>query len=401
MRVVRGQTCAYLRPMRIATHPFITFDFDTKSIDAKTWMMLGETMSKCQHLAGSPLKPKAAANLASVYLARGVRATTAIEGNTLSDDEVQKIVDEGSADIPESRSYLEREVQNVLAAIREIDEALQTGVRIPLDPDRVRELNLKVLDGIPDKPEVVPGEFREHSVAVGPYKAPEWTSAAPAVHELTLWIDKMRSAVSPKSSREDRFVTAVVAAVLAHLYIAWIHPFGNGNGRTARLIEVQILSESGVVPIVATNLLSDYYNKTRDLYYLKLDEAQRDVMAFVRYAIRGFADELREQIKAVRAESLGIHWESWVYEVFREMPSTEARDRQRQLALALGESVWVTPEEATRMTTDLAYKYGKCGDRTPARDLNDLAKLGIVEKRQRRYRARREVIESFLPPVAQ
>src|SRR5450432_2574375 len=110
-------------------HSFITFDFNTKSLAADVWMMLGEAMSKCQHIAGSPLKPRAASQLASVFLARGVRATTAIEGNTLSQEEVQKIVDEGSANVSESRAYLEREVQNVLGEIRAIDTALQAGNR--------------------------------------------------------------------------------------------------------------------------------------------------------------------------------------------------------------------------------------------------------------------------------
>jgi len=387
--------------MRIPTHPFMTFEYSTALIDARTWMLLGETMSKCQHLAGSPLKPKAAANLAAVYLARGVQATTAIEGNTLSEDEVKKIVDKGSADVPESRTYLEREVQNVLRAIREIDAALQDGVRIPLDSDRIKHLNGVVLEGIPDKPEVMPGEFRQHSVAVGPYRGPDWFEVPQAVNELVIWLENLRSTVSTTSTPEDRFVNAVLAAIVAHLYIAWIHPFGNGNGRTARLIEVQILSESGVVPLVATNLLSDHYNKTRDAYYLALNAAQRDVAEFIRYAVRGLADELREQIRVVRDESLAIHWESWVYEVFREKPSTVARDRQRALALALPSDRGVTPEQAKLLTTDLAYRYAKCGERTPARDLNDLAKMSIVERVERRaYRARREVVESFLPPIA-
>lgn len=46
-------------------------------------------------------------------------------------------------------------------------------------------------------------------------------------------------------------------------------------------------------------------------------------------------------------------------------------------------------------------KYAVCGERTPARDMNDLAKMGLVEKLSKRtYRARREVIEAFIPPVA-
>ena len=383
----------------VGTHPFITFNFKTKDIDARTWLLLGETMSKCQHLAGSPLKPGAAKHLMSIYLARGVQATTAIEGNTLSDDEVQKIVDSGSADVHESRAYLEREVQNVLAVIREMDECLHAGRHQPITSDRLRLLNKKVLEGIPDKPEVVPGEFRQHDVTAGPYKAPHWQEVPGLVDDLVRWLQDLRSGAG--SASEDRFVVAVLSAILAHLYIAWIHPFGNGNGRAARLIEVQILSESGVVPLVATNLLSDHYNKTRNAYYLALDAAREDVGAFIRYAVLGLAGELRDQIALVRRESLQIHWESYVYEEFRSKPSTEARDRQRLLALELPSDRAVTPTDIVVLTPELARRYAKCGERTPARDLNDLVKMGLAARQGRRsYFARRDIIEAFVPPVS-
>ncbi len=67
-----------------------------------------------------------------------------------------------------------------------------------------------------------------------------------------------------------RFAVTVAKAVLAHLYIAWIHPFADGNGRTARLVEFQILAQSGLIPLPAANLLRDHYNKTRDRYYAEL-----------------------------------------------------------------------------------------------------------------------------------
>lgn len=382
-------------------YDFIRFDFDTATLGAGSWLMLGEAMSRCEHLAGVPLKPSAANELSSVYLARGVQATTAIEGNTLSEAEVKKIVEEGSAGVSESRTYLEREVQNVLAAIRDIDAALADGVRLPIDVDRLCELNHTVLEGIPDKPEVIPGQIREHDVHAGSYVAPHWPDVPELAQQLVTWLDRLRGEVSRTSRREDRFVNAVLAAVLAHLYIAWVHPFGNGNGRLARLVEVQILSESGVVPLVATNLLSDHYNKTRNAYYLALDDAQRDVTAFVRYALRGFVDELREQIGVVRQESLAIHWESYVYETFRRKPSTIARDRQREAALSLSQDQVVTPEGLTELTPSLARKYARGGERTPARDLNDLVKMGLAVKVGRRgYRAVRERIEAFIPPTA-
>ena len=43
-----------------------------------------------------------------------------------------------------------------------------------------------------------------------------------------------------------RIPVAIIKASLAHLYLAWIHPFGDGNGRTARLCEFLVLVTSGV-----------------------------------------------------------------------------------------------------------------------------------------------------------
>jgi Fic family protein len=381
-------------------YPFISFEFDTTRITPEMWLDLGEAMSKCQHLAGVPLKPARAEEMGAVYLARGVQATTAIEGNTLSETEVKKIVAKGSADLGKSREYQEREVKNVLSAIYEMDEALRAGMRLPITRERLERLNFQILDGIPDEPEVVPGKVREHNVSAGRYRAPQWQDVPELLDRFVNWLAELRSAVNPDSPVRVRFVNAVLAAMLAHLYIAWIHPFGNGNGRLARLVEVQILSESGVVPLVATNLLSDHYNKTRDHgYYRALDAAQRDVMSFIRYALDGFLDELRAQIEVVKAENVQIHWESYVYGVFSDMPDTETRTRQRELALVMPDDRWIAAKDATDLNTRLARHYAKVGERTPTRDLNDLWKLGLAEKAGRRYRARRSVIQAFIPPI--
>lgn len=150
--------------------------------------------------------------MSSVYLAKGVQATTAIEGNTLSTDEVQNIVDHGSANVSESRSYLEREVQNVLTAVRELDAALQDGIRLPIDVARLCELNYKVLDGIPDKPEDIRGRIREHDVGAGVYTAPHYTDVPELTDRFVKWIDQLRSKVSPASRREAPSATATVAS---------------------------------------------------------------------------------------------------------------------------------------------------------------------------------------------
>jgi Fic family protein len=83
------------------THPFIDFPLNRLRLSAPDWMNLGEARSKCEHLAGVPIQPDVARNLARVTLIKGAVATTAIEGNTLTEDEVRRHLD-GEAQIERS-----------------------------------------------------------------------------------------------------------------------------------------------------------------------------------------------------------------------------------------------------------------------------------------------------------
>lgn len=413
-RVIRGYVNE-MSPDRDAglsrTHPFLNFaDFYPDSLTFKTWLLLGETMSKCQHLAGAPITPRLAEHLERVYLARGAQATTAIEGNTLELSQVEQIVDRGSAGLGPSRAYQEQEVANIVRAVRDMRAAITQGHHLPITVTRLCELNAMVLHDVPVKPHVVPGELRRTDVTVGPYRPPDYREIPALVKEFEDWLRRTRQAAAAQAADHPdlAFALAVITAILAHLNLAWIHPFGDGNGRLARLIEVQILSESGV-PSVATQLLANHFNLTRELYYFHLDQArsQRGVANFIHYAVQGLADGLREQITLVQEQNLHIVWQSYMHELFeKKYTQTPARARQRKLATALpaapGDAV--TPEQATELTPALTRLYAAAGDRMPARDLNDLVKLDLAVRvgppAARRFRARRELVQAFLPPAA-
>src|SRR5690242_8729499 len=97
------------------THPWLTFNVNLRGAPPRLWRALGEAASKCQHLAGVPLKPEIARLLHQVYLAKGALATTAIEGNTLSEKEALDIVQNKSA-LPKSQEYLRTELLNIVEA---------------------------------------------------------------------------------------------------------------------------------------------------------------------------------------------------------------------------------------------------------------------------------------------
>ena len=101
------------------THPWITFRIDLREVPYSFWMKLGECTSKIEHISRVPLVHDSADDLYKIYLAKGVQATTAIEGNTLSEEQVRQHI-EGVLELPPSQEYLAQEVDNILKAINAI-----------------------------------------------------------------------------------------------------------------------------------------------------------------------------------------------------------------------------------------------------------------------------------------
>jgi Fic family protein len=82
-------------------------------------------------------------------------------------------------------------------------------------------------------------------VVVGNYRA---APAEDCKYLLDRLVDWLNGPTFVHADPEIQFALILAKAVYAHLYLAWIHPFGDGNGRTARLLEFVILASSGLVP---------------------------------------------------------------------------------------------------------------------------------------------------------
>jgi Fic family protein len=206
-------------------------------------------------------------------------------------------------------------------------------------------------------------------------------------------------------SEDVRFVHGFYAATLGHLYIAWIHPFGDGNGRTARLLEAAVLANSGIVPWISANLLSNHYNATRSVYYRRLAGASREpdgVEKFLAYAAEGFVDNLREQIDSIQAMQRKISWISYIHEKFRNESDGATTKRRRDLVLSMPTE---SPTPAARLrllTTELAVAYAGKGPKTLSRDVNRLKDLGLITGHGRAgYQPNIAIMDSFLPRTQQ
>ncbi|HLF55638.1 MAG TPA: Fic family protein [Thermoanaerobaculia bacterium] len=376
------------------THPWLKFQLDLRQASPELWLLLGEAQSKCEHIAGVPLRPDTAARLHRLYLAKGALATTAIEGNTLTEDEALQLV-EKRLELPKSREYLARELRNVVDACNQITDELD-GSTGELSVEQILAFNRAVLDNLPLEPHVVPGRIRDYSVGVGKYPGAPHEDCRYLLEHMCSWLNEPPF----RGSEENRIALATLRAVLAHLYVAWIHPFGDGNGRTARLIEFYILLSAGV-PSPAAHLLSNHYNQTRAEYYRQLQAASDsggNPLPFVSYATQGFVDGLRDQLREIRTQQWDVAWRNYVDEEFRD-EKTGAPIRQRDLVLDLSvKEGWIAVADIPTLTPRLASSYAGKGSKTVTRDLNALAARGLIDRVASRVRARKGIILAFLPP---
>lgn len=379
------------------THPWLKFEADFSRAPVELWVMLGECQSKCEHLAGMPLRPDVATQLYQVYLAKGVHSTTAIEGNTLTEEEVLAQV-KGELEVPPSRAYLQKEVENMISAYKQVaEQILKPTDAAPLSVEEIKSFNRLVLRDIPMPEGGRAGEVSPHRVVVGRYLGAPREDCEYLLAQLCEWLATDWTGGRP----ELHAGMTLLKAILAHLYLAWIHPFADGNGRTARLMEFRILLGGGV-PAPAAHLLSNHYNLTRAEYYRQLSAASAsggDIVPFAVYAVQGFRDGLREQIEQVRSQQFDVIWRNYVHEQFRDKnrPSD-----QRQLRLVLDLSRQKSPVPAnllTQISTRVTGLYAARTEKTLQRDVEALVKRNLLRWSPAGYTANVDIIRAFLPPV--
>ncbi|MDO9416214.1 Fic family protein [Pararhizobium sp.] len=365
----------------------------TKEFAAPIWMRLGEAASKANHIAGVPLDPEVAHSMLQLFLAKGALATTAIEGNTLTEAQAVAQV-KGELKLPPSQQYLQQEMANIIDACNWICKELGSDNKHVIDVKFCCLLNEMVLSKLEVDEGVVPGEIRHHNVVVG-----NVYRGAPA-EDCFFLMERMCEVIEETDATgEYRHQTAILIALFAHVYMALIHPFGDGNGRTARLLEFYILMRCGFA-MPTGHLLSNHYNKTRNVYYRELDRVSKSggaLSSFVNYALEGFVDGLKEQIALIRQEQMRVTWEHYVHSQFHDK-KTAADHRRRDLVLALGErDEWIKLTDLPMLNTTLAVEYAAKTEKTISRDLNVLQEMQLIRKAPRRVRANQQRIKAWLP----
>jgi len=182
--------------------------------------------------------------------------TNAIEGNTITEEEVREIIHDKIAPNKPLRDVKETEGHSK--------------VFLEMTKHKTKILRETILEWhrniFGETKKDISGEFRNYNVRVGSYIAPDWQD----VKEL------MQDLVGLTNKKTD--INPVEFSAKVHYRFEKIHPFGDGNGRIGRLIMNHILWHAGY-PI----MIIEY--KKRKSYYKALGGEEED---FVKYFIRRY-----------------------------------------------------------------------------------------------------------------
>ncbi|NIK15884.1 Fic family protein [Saccharococcus thermophilus] len=195
--------------------------------------------------AHRPLPAGLVKNLRDFFRIEWIYHSNAIEGNTLSLLETKVVVEERIT-IGGKKLNEHLEAVNHAEAIDFVEELVAK--QEPLTESVIKQLHYLVLKGINDGNA---GRYRSYNVRIsGSVHQPvHFLHVQEKMNQLLEWYEKNKAVLHP-----------VELAARFHFQLVSIHPFADGNGRTARLVMNLILMQHGYPPaIVKTDSRLDYY----------------------------------------------------------------------------------------------------------------------------------------------
>jgi Fic family protein len=377
----------------------ITFKFN-RDLGEKSANLLGQCYAYINSMLNTPIRPDHHQQMLLLSLNKGALATTAIEGNTLTEEELVLI--QKGKDIAPSKKYQQQEVENIRKAFNIILEKLVREKNPDIiTSELIRNFHKMVGEGIGESFGGNPGAFRRKNVIVGNvYRPPSFENVEELIKKLCDWL--LHDFHYDKAQNFDE---AVLEAIVVHIYVAWIHPFEDGNGRTARLLEFYLLLRAGV-PSIASHILSNHYNDTRTEYYRQLQYTSEtgEIKEFIQYALLGFRDGLEKVIEFIHNEQTELTWKNHVHDITEKMQGDEkyrkTAQRIRQLAYYIPADRFLGIEEIKILNVRIAREYKDLSPQTLRRDMELLIDKNLLKADKNRYRANHELLRSLMPETS-
>jgi len=283
-------------------------------------------------------------------------ASTSIEGNPLPLTDVKHLLKNKKEYIRDT----EREVLNYNKALQNLYQAVRSGT-FKLTVHTLEKLQKQVVEGLMDNLSHC-GKLRQEQVIIrNPKKLDEVVFIPPDAKDVKRLMTELMEFIDKSIGKID----PIILAALFHRQYVIIHPFMDGNGRTARLLTTAILGKAGL-DLFEIFSFENYYNQhiTRYFKAVGLEGDYYDLNDIIDFSnwLEYFADGILDELHRVR-KALPEHLE----------PKSRIEPHHRQVIDYIREHGSITQRE-----------YGDISPRSLAArkmDFEKLLKLKLIETR--------------------
>lgn len=248
-----------------------------------------------------PITPRLLANLRETARLYSTHYSTMIEGNLLTQEQVAKVIGEDKHFAGRERD--EQEVRGYYAALDEVERLAHANGKVT--EQTIKKLHALVMGGgkVTGRPTPYRTEqnvIRDSRTNRIVYMPPEAAAVSTLMAEMVTWMNQKDELPVP------------LRAAITHYQYATIHPYYDGNGRTARLLTTLILHLGGY-GLRGVYALEEYYARDLKSYYealsvgpshnYHLGRAEADITGWMAYFIEGMASSFEKVQAQARREA--------------------------------------------------------------------------------------------------
>ncbi len=330
---------------------------------------LVEAKSSVAALKITPYQRDWVEKLQAIQLKMEVAGTSRIEGADFTDRELDAAMHE-TGETLQTRS--QRQAKAAADTYRWIADLPDDR---PLDEKLICDVHRRIVTGCDDD-HCEPGRIRrkDHNVTFGVPPHRGCNGGAECSQAFSLFANAIQHAYKDHDP--------LIQAIAIHYHFAAMHPFGDGNGRTARALEALVLQRAGLRD-TAFIAMSNYYYEEKLRYMSALAEVRQrkhDLTPFVRFALEGVAAQCKRLLGEIKVNVQKAMFRNTMFDLFGKLKTPRKRViAQRQLAI-LKLLLGVDSIDLDDLIVRIEPRYGALKDSTRAifRDLNGLIHLGAV-----------------------
>ncbi len=210
-----------------------------------------------------------------------------IEGNRLTPDQIEQVMKHAEHFVGRERE--EKEVKGYYAALQQVEH--WTNRNVPLTEKLIQQLHALVMSN--GKIKAKPTAYRDGQNVIRDSQTKAIVYMPPTAEDVPTL---MKGLVTWIHANSD--VPCPIVAAIAHYQFATIHPYYDGNGRTARLLTTFLLHQGGY-DLKGLYSLEEYYAENLSGYYRAisvgpshnyyLGRAEADITPWIEYFSEGMA----------------------------------------------------------------------------------------------------------------